>query len=78
MRFVFTAYAASSVSLCADSTRFVVMCSCVISALLDDWSGFDLDLTTKYIVDSQRYDGAFAMGPGLEGHGTRENACSTL
>ena len=37
--------------------------------MLDDWSGFDLDRATKYIVDSQRYDGGIAMGPGQEGHG---------
>ena len=42
----------------------------MISALLGDWSGFDLDAATRYIVESQSYDGAFGMGPGLEGHGT--------
>lgn len=44
---------------------------CAISQILQDWSGFDLDLATKYIVESQSYDGGIGMGPGTEGHGTR-------
>jgi len=48
--------------------RFV-FCACAISHLLDDWSGFDLDLATQYIVDSQSYDGAIGLRAGSEGHG---------
>jgi geranylgeranyl transferase type-1 subunit beta len=52
-----------------ESDMRFVFCACAISELLGDWSGFDKELTLKYILDSQAYDGAFGMGPGLEGHG---------
>jgi len=48
--------------------RFV-FCACAISYLLNDWSGFDLDITTQYIVDSQSYDGGIGLRSGSEGHG---------
>eukprot|EP00475_Leptophrys_vorax_P027592 TRINITY_DN3933_c0_g1_i5.p1 TRINITY_DN3933_c0_g1~~TRINITY_DN3933_c0_g1_i5.p1 ORF type:complete len:344 (+),score=68.75 TRINITY_DN3933_c0_g1_i5:1164-2195(+) len=51
-----------------DDMRFVY-CACAISELLGDWSGFDLDLTTNFILNSQALDGAFGMGPDQEGHG---------
>lgn len=44
-------------------------CACVVSSLLNDWSGFDVEAATRYVVSSQSYDGAFGMAPGLEGHG---------
>jgi len=48
--------------------RFIY-CACAISALLNDWSGFDLDRAADYIVRSQSYDGGIALFPGAEGHG---------
>lgn len=48
--------------------RFI-FCACAISTMLDDWSGFDLDRATDYIIRSQSYDGGIGMGPHSEGHG---------
>lgn len=59
----------SSILHGSESDMRYVYAACAISALLDDWTGFDLDLTTQYILDSQAYDGGFGMRPGAEGHG---------
>lgn len=48
--------------------RFVY-CACAISALLNDWSGFDIKQTIHFINSCRRYDGAFALQPDGEGHG---------
>ena len=37
--------------------------------MLNDWSGFDVDRSIAYIVQSQAYDGAFGLAPHTEGHG---------
>jgi len=43
-------------------------CACAISALLSDWSGVDKSKATKYVLDSQDYQGAIGMSPLQEGH----------
>jgi len=48
--------------------RFI-FCACAISTILGDWSGFDQDRATEYIVASQSYDGGIGIGPNAEGHG---------
>jgi len=48
--------------------RFV-FCASVISYILNDFSGINREKTLNFIKNSQCYDGAFGMGPDLEGHG---------
>ncbi|XP_077290980.1 geranylgeranyl transferase type-1 subunit beta [Arctopsyche grandis] len=48
--------------------RFLYCAAC-ICYILDDWSGFDVEKATKYIIDSIGYDYGIAQGPELESHG---------
>eukprot|EP01137_Pigoraptor_chileana_P008009 Opistho-2@54328 len=48
--------------------RFVY-CACVISSMLGDWSGVNVDAVVDYIKRSFGYDGGFGQGPHLEAHG---------
>eukprot|EP00698_Gefionella_okellyi_P001395 TRINITY_DN11340_c0_g1_i2.p1 TRINITY_DN11340_c0_g1~~TRINITY_DN11340_c0_g1_i2.p1 ORF type:complete len:324 (-),score=44.27 TRINITY_DN11340_c0_g1_i2:105-1076(-) len=48
--------------------RFV-FCASAISAMLNDWSGMDIDNAVRFIQNSQTYDGGFAQQPGMESHG---------
>ena len=48
--------------------RFIY-CACVISHLLNDWSGIDVDAASNFIISCQSYDGSLAFDDGLEGHG---------
>ena len=41
--------------------RFVY-CACVVSYLLNDWSGIDVNKATDYILKSQNYDFGFGQG----------------
>eukprot|EP00124_Ichthyophonus_hoferi_P002010 Ihof_evm4s123 gene=Ihof_evmTU4s123 len=52
-----------------ESDMRFVYCACVISHLLDDWSGVDRAMVLSYIKNSMSYDCAFGQGPGLESHG---------
>ncbi|KAI8812508.1 geranylgeranyl transferase type-1 subunit beta-like protein [Cladochytrium replicatum] len=48
--------------------RFV-FCACVISYILNDWSGVDIPRVQKFIRASLTYEGAFAQSPLQEAHG---------
>ncbi len=48
--------------------RFIY-CACVISHLLNDWSGINISAATKFICSCQSYDGSLSFDSGLEGHG---------
>ncbi|KAJ3012962.1 Geranylgeranyl transferase type-1 subunit beta [Thoreauomyces humboldtii] len=52
-----------------ESDMRFLYCACVISHILDDWSGVDRDLATRYVLDSITYEHAFAQAPGQEAHG---------
>ncbi len=49
-------------------TRFV-FCACAISAILNDWSGVNIDLTVSFIRACITYEGGIALLPGSEAHG---------
>ena len=44
-------------------------CACVISYLLNDWSGVDIPKAVNYIRSCRSWDGAISLIPGQEGHG---------
>ncbi|KAI9290883.1 geranylgeranyl transferase type-1 subunit beta-like protein [Neoconidiobolus thromboides FSU 785] len=44
-------------------------CAFVVSYLLNDFTGFDVELALNYIKNSQTYDFAISQGPNLESHG---------
>lgn len=48
--------------------RFVYTAS-VVSYILNDWSGINIDKVLSYIKESQCYDHGVAQGPCLESHG---------
>jgi len=48
--------------------RFVY-CACVVAYILNDWSGIDQDLCTKFILNCRTYEYAFGQVPGAEAHG---------
>ena len=48
--------------------RFI-FCAFAISSMLNDWSGFDIDLSVAYLLSCQSFDGGFGLGVGYEGHG---------
>ncbi|PIA16318.1 terpenoid cyclases/Protein prenyltransferase [Coemansia reversa NRRL 1564] len=48
--------------------RFIY-CACAVSAILDDWSGVDIDAATKYILSCCCYDGGISQIPFQESHG---------
>lgn len=58
----------ATLSGCESDMRFVYCAAC-ISYILDDWSGFDIEKATKYILDSIGYDYGIAQCPELESHG---------
>ncbi|KAJ1960161.1 Geranylgeranyl transferase type-1 subunit beta [Dispira parvispora] len=47
----------------------ILYCACVISHLLQDWSGVDQPGAVRYIQHCQGYDGGIGLGPGQESHG---------
>ncbi len=48
--------------------RFVY-CAAAVCFMLNDFSGMDVDLATKFICSSQRYDGGISQGGARESHG---------
>lgn len=52
-----------------DTDMRFTFCACAISWMLNDWNGVDIEKTTKYILDSSRYDFSYPHELGLEGHG---------
>lgn len=48
--------------------RFV-FCACVISHILDDWSGVDVEKATEFIRRTQSYECAMGQAPDGESHG---------
>ncbi|KAI5643833.1 geranylgeranyl transferase type-1 subunit beta [Phthorimaea operculella] len=63
---------------CESDMRFVYCAAC-ISFILNDWSGFDIEKATDYIIRSIGYDYGIAQGPELESHGgTTYCALATL
>jgi len=53
----------------SESDMRFLYCACSISAMLDDWSGVDMDRAVAYIKSCRSYDGAVGLVPGQEGHG---------
>ncbi|XP_022900196.2 geranylgeranyl transferase type-1 subunit beta [Onthophagus taurus] len=53
----------------SESDMRFIYCAACICYILDDWSGIDIEKTTKYILNSFTYESAFAQGPDLEAHG---------
>jgi geranylgeranyl transferase type-1 subunit beta len=52
-----------------NDVRFLY-CACIISYILNDWSGINLPLALDYITKCQSFDGAFGQAPEQESHGT--------
>eukprot|EP01126_Amoeba_proteus_P065531 TRINITY_DN9335_c0_g2_i1.p1 TRINITY_DN9335_c0_g2~~TRINITY_DN9335_c0_g2_i1.p1 ORF type:complete len:365 (-),score=67.55 TRINITY_DN9335_c0_g2_i1:80-1174(-) len=52
---------------CESDMRYIFCASCV-AYMINDWSGFDKERATQYIVRSQSYDFSIAQGPAQEGH----------
>ncbi|KAG6441552.1 hypothetical protein O3G_MSEX001911 [Manduca sexta] len=59
---------AATLSGCESDMRFVYCAAC-ISYILNDWSGFDIEKATDYILRSINYDYGIAQCPELESHG---------
>merc|ERR1711964_378054 len=53
----------------SESDMRFLYCACAISAMLCDWSGFDIESSISFIRSSQSYDGGIGLYPGAEGHG---------
>jgi geranylgeranyl transferase type-1 subunit beta len=51
-----------------EDLRFLY-CACVVSKLIDDFSGINIDNAVQHILNCQSYDTSFSHEPGLEGHG---------
>ena len=51
-----------------EDLRFLY-CACVISYLLNDWSGVNKRLAINYISQCQQYDGGIGFSDSLESHG---------
>lgn len=47
-----------------EDMRFVY-CACAISALLNDWTGIDKELTYGFIISCITYEGGFALIPSI-------------
>ncbi|KAL0870613.1 hypothetical protein ABMA27_005573 [Loxostege sticticalis] len=58
----------ATLSGCESDMRFVYCAAC-ISYILDDWSGFNIEKATEYIIKSINYDFGIAQCPELESHG---------
>ncbi|XP_026749937.1 geranylgeranyl transferase type-1 subunit beta [Galleria mellonella] len=68
----------ATLSGCESDMRFVYCAACV-SYILDDWSGFNIEKATDYIIKSISYDYGIAQCPELESHGgTTYCALATL
>jgi geranylgeranyl transferase type-1 subunit beta len=52
-----------------ESDARFLYCACVISHVINDWSGIDRDKAAQYVLNSQSYDGGIAQGPRQESHG---------
>ncbi|KAJ8718510.1 hypothetical protein PYW08_002747 [Mythimna loreyi] len=59
---------AATLSGCESDMRFVYCAAC-ISYMLNDWSGFNIEKATDYIIKSIGYDYGIAQCPELESHG---------
>lgn len=53
----------------SESGMRFVYCACVISHILNDWSGVDKDKVVQFVLNSQSYDGGIGLLPGQESHG---------
>ncbi|GBP07620.1 Geranylgeranyl transferase type-1 subunit beta [Eumeta japonica] len=58
----------ATLSGCESDMRFVYCAAC-ISYILNDWSGFNVNKATDYILKSISYDNGIAQCPELESHG---------
>ncbi|XP_013183879.2 geranylgeranyl transferase type-1 subunit beta isoform X2 [Amyelois transitella] len=58
----------ATLSGCESDMRFVYCAAC-ISYILNDWSGFNIEKATDYILKSMSYDYGIAQCPELESHG---------
>ncbi|KAL4717168.1 hypothetical protein ACJJTC_017055 [Scirpophaga incertulas] len=68
----------ATLSGCESDMRFVYCAAC-ISYILNDWSGFNIEKATDYILKSISYDYGIAQCPELESHGgTTYCALATL
>ncbi|XP_045538812.1 geranylgeranyl transferase type-1 subunit beta [Papilio machaon] len=68
----------ATLSGCESDMRFVYCAAC-ISYILNDWSGFNVEKATDYIIKSMGYDYGIAQCPELESHGgTTYCALATL
>ncbi|KAJ2685721.1 Geranylgeranyl transferase type-1 subunit beta, partial [Coemansia spiralis] len=54
--------------------RFIY-CACAASAILDDWSGVDVDAATRFIVSCCGFDGGMTQAPFQESHGGHLYCC---
>jgi len=59
----------SSTKLRSESDMRFLYCACAISAMMQDWSGFDTVRSVAFVLRSQAYDGGVGLWPGCEGHG---------
>lgn len=48
-------------------------CACIISYIINDWSGVDVERALQFVRDSHSYDMGIAQGPGQEAHGRSKN-----
>ncbi|KAK2705023.1 hypothetical protein QYM36_017166 [Artemia franciscana] len=53
----------------SESDMRFVYCAAAICSILDDWSGINKELTTKFIVDAIGYDGGIGNESDNESHG---------
>jgi geranylgeranyl transferase type-1 subunit beta len=51
-----------------NDVRFLYSAAC-ICYILDDWSPFDIDRASKFLLNCLTYEGAFGQNPGSEAHG---------
>ncbi|KAJ3123941.1 Geranylgeranyl transferase type-1 subunit beta [Nowakowskiella sp. JEL0407] len=54
---------------CLESDLRFAYCACVISHVLDDWSGVRKDDLVEYILKCRSHEGAFGQNPCNESHG---------
>ena len=53
----------------AENDMRFVYCACVVSYMLNDWRGIDVEKATSYILSAQNYDCAIGQGGTRESHG---------
>lgn len=51
-----------------DDMRFLY-CACVVSHLLGDWRGVDVERAAAFVMRCQTYEGGFGLAEGQEAHG---------